>query len=287
MKKILISLLIFTMSLMAVGCKSQDLPSDSLFLQLGINSYGGVSQSLGFPTMENELSSYYPQEKIEVYKQDLKASIETKIYNAYYLKYLINYVKAPIENYQIGGEYVKFNSPQLEDERVVFSFNFLNSNAWNLYNNSQVAEQSPSSPDLSFISTVEVEKDFPFTEKDANGNFLGSYYSQLIKDSILKHFPNFDLNQLEFVFEYRYFTPYSRLHSNADLIVKNGEGSLHSWLLSERNFQENKLINISIKEANKGVWYLTVLISFLVISLFVLITCHIKNKKSSNTKKNR
>ena len=273
------------MSLMTIGCSNkQPLSSDSLFLQTKISSAGGVCQSLGFPTFREELLQSYEESQVESYLKKLKNEIEQKVYNAYFIKYALIYLQQPVEKYKIGGDVVQFSPPFVDGERVVISFNFLTQDAWRFYNKQKGSGLN--SKDDAFISTLKTRGVFPFNQKTETGDYQGEYYSNLVKDCIGKSFPKFNISLLEFEFEYRYETPYLRLHSNADNVVSTEEGKLHSWSISEKCLNQDKTIEIWIKEANRGWWYLLALIAMIVVSVAIFVILSIKGKKRIRELKN-
>lgn len=269
MKKIVFIIALLFMSLMAMGfMQTRSLPSNSFSLQTEVLASGGVSQTIVFPTLIEDLKIEHNDGKINAYLEKLEQSIETNVYNNMYMKYWLKYLEDPKTEYIIGGEVVQFSRPTLNDSKnkIYFSMNFLNSDAWNYYNPKEEKQQDDDS-NFFFLDKIESKSVFPFAEE------VAAAYINILTECIDSSFEGFNMNDIDIYFEYDYVTPYSKIRSNADIKQSTSQGYLHSWIQKRENLSDQKTINIWYNKPNCGLWYLFVLgvtLSGLVISLLIL-----------------
>lgn len=280
MKKFFVIIFVM-MSLMVCGCsKSSTLPSNSFSLQTKLNVYGGMSQTITFPTLFQDLKKLYDEPEIDDYLGSLESSIESEIYNNLYLKYWLKYLEDPNKDFIIGGDYVNFERPSINEQKteISFSLNFSNSAAWRYYNSQGEKESEDENDDgFYFLSKTETKTNFPFSEETA------SSYLNVLTNTLNQSFLDFDLNKLNLSFSYHYITPYSKLRSNADVLSSDQEGYRHVWVQKQEELKNQKEIKIWINTVNKGAWYLLVLgITTLLLAIILLILKFSKiNKKDA------
>ncbi len=112
--------------------------------------------------------------------------------------------------------------------------------------------------------------------------FLGGSafeYFVIKSNSYMKE--NFTAEQIsqfpEFKMYYTYMSNNKRLHSDAEVVDKSLEGTVHTWEINKNNYQ--KEIEFYSLSANKVVWYLLALdFVFFVLSIY-LASIYFLNKK--------
>ena len=92
---------------------------------------------------------------------------------------------------------------------------------------------------------------------------------------------NFSASQIEkfpeFTMVYSYLSLNSRLHSDADQVVKTTAGTMHSWVINEENSE--KLIEFYTVSANRVVWYILALTICFTFTAIYLIVIYFKKDK--------
>lgn len=81
----------------------------------------------------------------------------------------------------------------------------------------------------------------------------------------------------EFKMYYSYISNSKRLHSDADVVDRTFDGTIHTWEINKNNYQ--KEIEFYTLSANKVVWYLLALdVVFFVLAIY-LVSIYFLNKK--------
>jgi len=248
--------IILISSLCISGCeKIEEKPTETFCYKIELKDNGSICQTMEFPI--------YCEDKNEAYITELTKNIENKLYNTMYLScYLISLKQR--ENQSIF-ENIKFTAPHLENEKIIFSFDFENKQIFNSFS-------SQNSLCIQLIQKEEMQTIFPFTNK-TNDITLGERFYSMVNEVYEKYY-NESIGDV--FFEYSYITPYSKIHSNADYVVKNQ----HSWIVKKSELENEKIINIWIMDANRGLWYLLVIAGMLLSSLIYCFSDKIFRKKS-------
>jgi len=233
-------------SFSVVGCeKLEEIPSNTFCYKMELCDNGSIVQTMEFPT--------YIKDKNKAYIEELTKNIENKVYNTLYLNYYLTSIKK--QKNETDFTNIKFIAPYYENGKIKFSCEFKNKQTFNIF-----SEQSALCVDL--IQKEEIETTFIFATKN-NDIMIGEKIYSIVNEVYEKYYN--ELNE-EVLFEYTYITPYSKIHSNADYIAENQ----HSWIVKKSELENEKIIKIWIVDANRGWWYLLVIIGML---LSVLIYC--------------
>ena len=248
-------------------------------------------QTLAFPTFSVELKEKYSDKLVEKYEQDLSSEIYNKVFSNFYLKYWLKFINGEQKKSLKNSETINFIRPHVEENRVLFSINYKDMEAWRYYNTEknegQETREANSKEDLNMelITKVETTSYFPFSQRNPVGESVASIYREIVNQTLKKYFPQEDCVKFNYCFEYRYVTPYERIRSNADVTERTTEGVVHSWSVSPSKVEENREIKIWARNINVGMWYLIALISVLTLAIIVLVF-YIFLKKFKNKDKN-
>ena len=258
MKKTFLALSMIIVSLMVMGCvKTQTLPLNSFYFEMKTTVNGEIAQSLAFPTFSEELKSKYSENKVKEYEQALCTEIYNKVFSNFYLKYWMRYIEQT-ENNTMGMDEISFVRPYLDENRIIFSIQYNNVNAWRIYNGGE--EQEKEEGGIEFIKEIESSSSFPFSQKNSEGESVANIYKSILNNIIKQVFPMEDISHFEYSFEYRYITPYEKINSNADVVKNSSEGVIHSWEMNSEIVNQDREIKNWAIEANTGWWYLFFLI---------------------------
>lgn len=94
-------------------------------------------------------------------------------------------------------------------------------------------------------------------------NEINNYLTANFSEEVISKFPQFEMI-------YSYLTTSSRLHSDADQVAKTGEGTIHSWRITEEN--SDRLIEFYTLSANPMIWYILALtICFIFIAIYLIV----------------
>lgn len=161
-------------------------------------------------------------------------------------------------------------------------YNFKTQKAYMIYSNYGRDVEKITSTEKSFFTTKYSEKSVnPFgRNRDIFGGKSAFKYFQSKMESYLT--ANFNADQIkkfpEFTMVYSYVSLNSRLHSDADEVVKTTSGTVHSWAINEDN--SDKLIEFYTLSANRVVWYILALTICFTFTAIYLIVIYFKKDKS-------
>ena len=279
-----------TLCLTGFGCaKVQTLPLNSFYFEMRTTPEGQVCQTLAFPTFSSTLKEKYSEKLVEKYEQGLTAEIYNNVFSSFYLKYWLKFINSGEKETLQNSETINFTRPYVDDERVLFSINYKDMEAWRYYNTEKAGESDDNSSkenlNLNFVTKVETASSFPYSQTNSAGESVASIYREIVNQALKKYFPQEDCAEFEYCYEYRYVTPYERIRSNADLTQYTSEGVMHSWSVNPNKVEENREIRIWARNINAGMWYLVALISTLALAIIVL-SFYIILKKLKNKGKN-
>lgn len=276
MKKIYV-VFSFLLCFLCCGCKA---PTTTVLnysensIQIGIETTqnGIIIQRFSFSTLTKERN--------EEYIKELTSSIEQNIYNNFFLSYWVKYLQNPIEKYKIGGEYVKFTKPEydIENNNISFCFIFGGQTAWDVYNgsnNEHVDSKKPSN--IGFVSTIKSQSTFPLVVKNSEGNSIGEIYKKTLKTAFFKYFPNKNIPEINYVYEY--VIPSGKVHSNANYQFVEENLYHHVWVVKESELDNCEDMTIWQNQANPGWWYLIVLCVGVPVTGLAIWICSTKKRK--------
>ena len=94
-------------------------------------------------------------------------------------------------------------------------------------------------------------------------NEINTYLNDNFDEQTIQKFPDFEMT-------YSYLTTNTRLHSDADQVVKTNEGTIHTWTINKDN--QNKMLEFYSLRANPMVWYILALtICFVFVAIYLII----------------
>lgn len=160
-------------------------------------------------------------------------------------------------------------------------YNFKTQKAYLIYSNYGRDVETIASTEKSFFTSKYSEKSInPFgRNRDIFGGKSAFKYFKAKMDEYLT--ANFSASQIEkfpeFTMVYSYLSLNSRLHSDADQVVKTTAGTMHSWVINEENSE--KLIEFYTISANRVVWYILALTICFTFTAIYLIVIYFKKDK--------
>ena len=168
-------------------------------------------------------------------------------------------------------------------------YNFKTQKAYMIYSNYGKDVERITSTEKSFFTSKHSEKSInPFGRKrDIFGGKSAFNYFQEKMESYLEG--NFTAEQVakfpDFTITYSYLSLNSRLHSDADQVVKTTSGTVHSWQINKEN--SDKLIEFYTLSANRVVWYILALtICFTFTAVYLIVIYFKKDNKVEEEKIN-
>ncbi len=260
---------------MFFSCKPQE-PKSNEFIMLSISNdkSGQISQSLYFTLGSEKLKKNgFGNLEVENVKKELVKNI-TRFRDEFYLSFIITYNSKPDPNYKIG-EKLLISSPSYnkESDTIGFSMIFKDMNTWNYYHPSSGGEND--NTHIGFMIKTSSEGVFPFAAKFGEGT-VGERYMEAYT-SALQTATNKSIDYSpDFVYDYA--SPLNAIKSDSEYKLES-ELKHHIWLRKLSEYKENSKINIYTLQANRGLWYLT-LLGVVILGLGVtLIIFKLQSKK--------
>ena len=261
--------------------------SNSIMISQASFKNGRVVQKFDFSLGKSYLQNLgLNAEQIEKGKENLISNV-TNFRNDIAINLTLIYASSSLQNPQFAlGNDLKISQTEYVSDNVTFSVIYENNECWKFYNSKPSSDESPdeNKNEISFIQSSVSTGLFPFSQKVTVGEekiLLGTRY----KNAYLKAFEGSDfygsiLTTYNPVFMYNYATHYNKIKSDACMKFYGEDGLYHHvWQNSEEQL-ENAKITISVTQAIKGWWYLTILVSTLGgLGIAILIAFIIKKKK--------
>ena len=285
MKKLFLLALCTCFAFTLVGCNHQErLDFENKMAMQVVVTQNSISQNFMFPAFAKYFAEHVGEEGTQNYTNYLCEQISKNIWRVYFLNYLAIYSLSPDEKYTPGGKeltIVEVNYNEVDD-MVEFAFKFNSLSCWEYYHPSDEDDKEDDSG-INFIETSSSEGIFPFCQ-ELDGNKVGDTYTQIIKDTQKKHFSEEQVDGCPKIgYVYDYVTYHKRVHSNADSVIYQAGNYHHVWQSDNLELAQDKTIILSTNNANRGWWYLVVLIPVVVLTggicLGIWIYQRNKNKK--------
>lgn len=161
-------------------------------------------------------------------------------------------------------------------------YNFKTQKAYMIYSNYGKDVETFTSSEKSFFTTKYSEKSLnPFGRKRDifGGKSAFEYFKGKMENYLTANFSDEQIAKFpKFTITYSYLSLNSRLHSDADQVVKTTSGTVHSWVIDEEN--SGKLIEFYTLSANRVVWYILALtICFTFTAIYLIVIYFKKDKK--------
>lgn len=260
MKKCLIIMAIIFSCCMFFSCSS-DMPKSNEFIMLSIlnDTDGQIRQSFHFTLGSEKLrSNGMSNLEIENVKKELIKNV-TLFRDEFYLSFIIAYNTNPNPNYKIGQELLISMPSYIEaSDTIGFTLIFSSIETWNYYHPSTGDESG--NPEVGFMIKTSSEGAFPFAAKIGEIT-VGERY----KEAYTKAVETVTNKKIEYDpdFVYDYATPLSVIKSDSEYKINNNLHH-HIWMRKLNEYKENDKITIYTLQANRGLWYITIL--FIVLA---------------------
>lgn len=262
-------------------------PSSSISLSMAYTSSGQITQSIECSLQTQNMQNLSVNDGlIEEIKGNMINALST-LRNEFYLSFLLAYSLSPNKDFKIGDN-VFIGEPFYNSQADMVSFIIIykNINVFTFFQGGgQVdkEEQTPTNFGVRFVDRVTIEGDFPFANKfvDAGGqtSTTGERYLSIYKSCFNLTLPEALCKKLDTPsFVYDYATIYPNVRSNADMVLQNGQMYHNIWICNQDNYKNTK-IKLTSTVIYTGWWYLTLLVSLIVILGVVWIIVKIKNRR--------
>lgn len=287
-KKILCFLPILLFIFLFSGCnESQTIDtSNAIIFAIAINADGGVCQSVSLPTQEEQLS--FSETQKEKYINDLTLEIKRKLFFPYFYNYFTISASSAQAEYKIGGQKLTYIQPTYDEEKKIisFSFDFADSEAWEIYHPSDESEDNGLKIEKGFfINLGKADSDFVFGQKlkvEGKEVTLGEYFHNVLSTIQAKYkFENLD--KPRFIYEYTHFS--GKIHTNADKKVDNSGKKVNAWVQSYNDLGTEKKVEIFVYSPNRAVWYGLTLGGTILIMVIAWLIHGVLSKKKEKREK--
>ncbi len=286
-KKIILILSILLFIFLSSGCQTTKTDfGDRIAFSLSLKKDGSITQTISFPTQEEQMNLSEEQE--DEYVKDLTTELKTTLFFSYFYNFYSISEKGTNEEYKIGGENMNYVMPTYDEEKeqVYFSFYFANSKVWEFYHQKTNEENGYKIQQGFFIDKGVSSGNLIFNEKikiNEKETTLGNYFYTILSTTQRK-FTDKEIEKPSFIYEYNHYS--NKLHTNADYKSTKENLNSNAWMTTFENLDTKKTIEISIYSPKREVWYslaLSITILGVITGCFIL---YIKeNKKEKKEKK--
>ncbi len=287
-KKILCFLPILLFIFLLPACtKAEQISYDnSIVFALSISNDGAISQTITFPTQEEEMR--LSEAEVEVYRSELTRQIKTSLFFSYFYNFYKISATIPITEYKIGGEMVNYTLPMYNEEKqtIAFTFNFAYIQAWDLSHPSSETEEDGYQIESGiFVDKGVSSGDFLFSQKIKKEDreiYLGEYFVEILSTVQANYFDG-KISKPSFIYQYSHYS--NKIYTNADQRIESLGEYINIWKAEFEELVKEKKIEIYTYSPNRWLWYSLALggtlLSVCIVCLIYYLKTHKKRKKEN------